>query len=81
VWIYRSAIHRAVERANKATVKEAVAAGTEAPSLLPVWNPGQLRHTAATEIRRKFGAEASQVVLGHAQLATSEICLLSRIRG
>jgi len=73
VGAYRSAIHRAVERANKATLKEAVAAGTEAPALLPVWNPGQLRHNAATEIRRKFGAEASQVVLGHAQLATSEI--------
>jgi len=29
------------------------------------WNPHQLRHTAATEIRRTFGLEAAQVVLGH----------------
>lgn len=29
------------------------------------WNPNQLRHTAATEIRSKFGLEAAQVALGH----------------
>ncbi len=29
------------------------------------WTPNQLRHTAATEIRREFGLEAAQVALGH----------------
>jgi integrase len=33
----------------------------------PRWHPHQLRHTAATEIRAKFGLEAAQAVLGHAQ--------------
>ena len=37
------------------------------------WHPHQLRHTAATEIRRTFGIEAAQVVLGHANIATTEI--------
>ena len=37
------------------------------------WHPNQLRHTAATMIRRQFGAEAAQAILGHAELATSEI--------
>ena len=30
------------------------------------WHPHQLRHSAATEIRRRFGLEAAQHVLGHA---------------
>jgi len=29
------------------------------------WTPNQLRHTAATEIRKQFGLEAAQVVCGH----------------
>lgn len=37
------------------------------------WHPHQLRHTAATEIRRTFGIEAAQVVLGHASLSVTEI--------
>jgi integrase len=37
------------------------------------WHPNQLRHTAATKIRRRYGAEAAQSVLGHAELSTTEI--------
>ncbi len=37
------------------------------------WHPNRLRHTAATTIRRQYGAEAAQAVLGHAQLSTTEI--------
>lgn len=37
------------------------------------WHPHQLRHTAATEIRRKYGVEAAQVVLGHASLTVTEV--------
>jgi integrase len=37
------------------------------------WNPHQLRHTAATEIRRQFGIEGAQHVLGHATLNITEI--------
>jgi integrase len=37
------------------------------------WHPHQLRHTAATDIRRQFGIEAAQHVLGHATLKVSEL--------
>jgi integrase len=37
------------------------------------WHPHQLRHTAATAIRRQFGLEAAQVVLGHATLSATQI--------
>ena len=29
------------------------------------WHPHQLRHTAATEIRKRFGLEATRIILGH----------------
>ncbi|MHB8953853.1 MAG: tyrosine-type recombinase/integrase [Pirellulaceae bacterium] len=37
------------------------------------WSPNQLRHTAATEIRRKFGLEAAQVILGHASADVTQV--------
>ena len=37
------------------------------------WHPHQLRHSAATMIRKHYGAEAAQSVLGHAELSTTEI--------
>jgi integrase len=38
-----------------------------------VWNPHQLRHTRATVIRKRFGLEAAQVVLGHADCKVTEV--------
>jgi len=53
-------VHQAVERAcTKAGV--------------PKWTPGQLRHNAATRIRRKYGLEAARLVLGHRSASTTEI--------
>lgn len=40
---------------------------------VPHWHPNQLRHTQATVIRAKYGAEAAQAVLGHASMDTTEI--------
>lgn len=40
---------------------------------IPRWSPNQLRHSAATKIRAKFGIEQARVVLGHASAVTSEI--------
>ncbi|MEX0655534.1 MAG: site-specific integrase [Phycisphaeraceae bacterium] len=40
---------------------------------VPQWSPHQLRHTAATAIRAKHGAEAAQVILGHSNLKITEI--------
>lgn len=37
------------------------------------WSPNQLRHNAATFLRKQFGIEAARVVLGHTSAATTEI--------
>jgi integrase len=37
------------------------------------WHPHQLRHSAATEIRKRFGIEGAQHVLGHQSLAITEV--------
>lgn len=40
---------------------------------LSVWKPNQVRHTAATEIRQRFGLEAAQVALGHAEANVTQV--------
>jgi integrase len=37
------------------------------------WHPNQIRHTAGTAIRKKYGIEAASVSLGHSNLRTTEI--------
>lgn len=36
---------------------------------IPVWSPNRLRHSAATEVRAKFGLDAASALLGHSDLA------------
>jgi integrase len=40
---------------------------------VPAWSPLQLRHTAATLIRARYGLEAAKVVLGHTKVETSQL--------
>jgi integrase len=40
---------------------------------VPEWSPLQLRHTAGTLIRQRYGVEAARVVLGHSKVETSQI--------
>jgi integrase len=42
------------------------------------WHPNQLRHTAATEIRREFGLEAAQLVLGHSSALVTDAVYAQR---
>ncbi|WP_164103544.1 tyrosine-type recombinase/integrase [Candidatus Laterigemmans baculatus] len=37
------------------------------------WHPNQLRHTRGTEVRKQFGLEAAQVILGHAAADVTQI--------
>lgn len=37
------------------------------------WNPNQLRHSTGTEIRKQFGLEAAQVVLGHSKADVTQV--------
>ena len=45
------------------------------------WHPHQLRHTAATEIRRAFGLEAAQLALGHSSTQVTEAVYAEREHG
>lgn len=54
--------------------KAAKATGVKVePTLLLEWTPNQLRHSAATEIRKRFGLEAAQVAMGHAQANITQL--------
>lgn len=44
------------------------------------WSPHWLRHTASTRIRHEHNAEASQVILGHARLQTTELHAQKNVR-
>lgn len=39
----------------------------------PKWTPHRLRHNAATFIRREFGLEAAQVILGHSRADITQV--------
>src|SRR4051812_47452954 len=38
-----------------------------------VWHPHQLRHSAGTRLRKEYGLEAAQVILGHKTLKITEL--------
>jgi integrase len=40
---------------------------------VPRWHPHQLRHNAATWLRREFGLEIARVVLGHSSPVVTEM--------
>ena len=69
---YRRAIKRAVGRINEARRAESTAAGVD-PVLMPAWHPHQLRHNAATNLRKQFGAEMARIILGHHSLKMTEV--------
>jgi integrase len=40
---------------------------------IPIWKPHQLRHSRLTELRARYGLEASRVVGGHREVGTTQI--------
>jgi integrase len=40
---------------------------------IPHWHPNQLRHTHATEVRRRYGLEAAQATLGHSRADVTQV--------
>ncbi|HVU88492.1 MAG TPA: site-specific integrase [Pirellulales bacterium] len=69
---YLTAIHRACDKAFPPTEK---LEGDELKQWRSAhrWSPNRLRHTAATEIRKRFGLESAQMVLGHSKPNTTLI--------
>jgi integrase len=69
---YRRAIHRACDKAFPAPKSLKGKALAEWQSSHR-WCPHQLRHAAATEVRKNFGLEAAQIVLGHSAADVTQI--------
>jgi integrase len=57
---------------SDATYRQAVQRACKRAKV-PVWSPGQLRHNVGTEVRKRFGVEGAQLVLGHRKLSTTEV--------
>ena len=79
---YRQAVVRACDRTFPHSELSAVSPKKRTPEQKAAlaawrkahrWSPLQLRHTAATSLRARYGLEAAQVVLGHAKADTTEI--------
>ncbi|MEM6692880.1 MAG: site-specific integrase [Planctomycetota bacterium] len=69
---YRRAIHRACDEAFP-PVDEIEGDALKVWQSSQRWSPNRLRHTRGTEVRKRFGLEAAQVILGHAAANVTEI--------
>jgi integrase len=63
---YYHAVLYGIRRTNKAI---RAAGGTE----IPHWHPNQLRHNAATRLRREFGLDVARAALGHSSPVVTEV--------
>jgi integrase len=69
---YRRAVHRACDKAFPPN-PELSAEQKRLWQRNHRWGVNRLRHSAATEIRAKFGLEAAQVLLGHASADVTQV--------
>ncbi len=69
---YGRAIATACQRADREAHQQNLDVAADVV-LVPHWHPHQLRHNAATELRREFGIEVARAVLGHSSIVTSEL--------
>jgi integrase len=60
------------ERYNRRSYRLAIVRACRRAGV-PEWSPLQLRHTAATAIRARYGVEAAKVILGHTKVETTQI--------
>ena len=67
---YGRSVGRAVVRANRRRER---LAGPDNFDPVPHWHPNQLRHAHGTRVRREYGLEAAQVVLGHARADVTQV--------
>lgn len=63
------AVARAIDRLNWTLIE----AGVDVELHVPKWTANQIRHTYGTAVRRIFGLEGAQSVLGHERANTTEI--------
>jgi integrase len=70
---YRQAIQYGIDKANAEAERGAREAGLDVPTPIPHWHPHQLRHNAATRLRREFGVDVARAVLGHSSPVVTEV--------
>jgi integrase len=75
---YAYCIRRACQRADRDARAKAIEKGMDQQEakgrvFVPHWHPNQLRHSHATEVRRRFGLEAAQVALGHSHANVTQV--------
>ncbi len=70
---YGKAVLRGVGRANRTRAKPPPGFVGPPPPPVPHWHPNQLRHSHATEVRRRYGLEAAGAALGHAKMSATEV--------
>lgn len=68
-WLFR---HGRDGRYTPNTLRQAVVRAANRAGVAP-WTPLQLRHAAATRLRKLVGLEATRTVLGHSKASTTEI--------
>jgi integrase len=68
---YYRAVQRGCDRADSWAKGGLVVANED--RLIPRWHVNQLRHSRATELRKSYGLEATQAVLGHSRVETTQI--------
>ncbi|MGC3971781.1 MAG: site-specific integrase [Pirellulales bacterium] len=66
------AVRRAADKANE-DAKRGSASTEQGDRLAPHWFVYQLRHAVATQLRKEFGLEAAQVILGHSRADVTQI--------
>jgi len=82
-WSYGQAIAKACEKAGRAAWEKAHGEipkrGTPEYAAFRAlvasyhWAPGQLRHSAATQLRSGYGLETAKATLGHKKISTTEL--------
>ena len=68
---YRTAVQRAVNRANRSL--------SEGDKPIPMWSPYQLRHQAATALDKIRGSAEASAQLDHASMSTTKIYIHERL--
>jgi integrase len=59
------------DRYNVAAYRRAIRRACEKVGI-PMWSPNQLRHSRSTEIRKRYGLEASKACAGHREIGVTQ---------
>lgn len=70
---YYHAVEKTIRRLNTAILKGQGTDEEKQEKLIPSWHPHRLRHSAGTEVRKRFDLEHAQAFLGHTSIEAAQI--------